>query len=146
MWPGMSAGKHSISTSRSICSRMPPCTFTPGASPFSMIGTLTRSTLSMAMRFRSTCSSAPLMGSYCQSTIITLAASAVEREIENGVVARLGMQDAVHLLGIDGDGLRVLPRAVHHGGNHAGLAQAAGVILAAALPRLGFYVLSLQLL
>src|ERR1019366_2881033 len=60
--PGMSAGKHSISTSRTICSMMPPCTFTPWASPFSVTGTLTRSSLSIAMRLRSTCSSAPLMG------------------------------------------------------------------------------------
>src|SRR5215469_16427748 len=71
-WLGMSAGKHSISTSRIICSRMPPCTFTPGASPFRCTGTLTTSFTFIAMRFRSTCSSAPLMGSACQSTIIAL--------------------------------------------------------------------------
>jgi hypothetical protein len=38
MWLGISAGKHSISTSRSICSRMPPSCFTPAASPLSTIG------------------------------------------------------------------------------------------------------------
>ncbi len=75
MWLGMSAGRHSISTSRSICSRMPPCIFTPGASPFKVIGTLTVNSWSMAMRLRSTCSSAPLIGSDCQSTIIALPAS-----------------------------------------------------------------------
>src|SRR5579872_6615507 len=72
MWLGMSAGRHSISTSRSICSRMPPSCFTPAASPVSSIGTLTRSTLSSAMRFRSMCSKRPLIGSYCQSTIMAL--------------------------------------------------------------------------
>ena len=40
-----------------------------------MIGTLTFSTLSSAMRFRSMCSSVPLMGSYCQSTIMALVRS-----------------------------------------------------------------------
>src|SRR5664279_990916 len=68
MFAGMSAGKHSISTSRIICSRMPPWILTPGASPFSTMGTLTRSNTSMAMRLRSTCSSTPLTGSACQST------------------------------------------------------------------------------
>src|SRR5512141_2581687 len=36
---GMSAGKHSISTSRTICSRSPPCVFTPSGWPTSSIGT-----------------------------------------------------------------------------------------------------------
>ena len=109
-WPGISPGRHSISTSRNICSRMPPCSLTPGASPLSTTGTLTRRTLSMAMRFRSTCSKRLLMGSNCQSTIITLAAFAVEAEIENRVVPGLRIQDAPHLLGIDSDGLRRLCR------------------------------------
>src|SRR5579862_3717056 len=72
MWLGISAGKHSTSTSRSICSIMPPSCFTPAASPTRKIGTLTVSTLSRAIRFRSMCSSRPLIGSYCQSTIMAL--------------------------------------------------------------------------
>src|SRR5271170_7264045 len=75
MWLGISAGRHSISTSRSICSRIPPSVFTPSGTPCSTIGTLTRKALSMAMRFRSMCSRWPLIGSYCQSTIMALVRS-----------------------------------------------------------------------
>src|SRR5579863_3049393 len=67
---GISSGRHSTSTSRVTCSRIPPCCLTPAASPLSTMGTRTCSFWSMAMRFRSTCSSEPLMGSCCQSTIM----------------------------------------------------------------------------
>ena len=57
----MSVGRHSISTSRSTCSRMPPWAFTPTGTPINWIGTETRIALSIAMRLRSMCSRAPLM-------------------------------------------------------------------------------------
>ena len=38
---GISPGRHSTSTSRATCSKMPPCCFTPSASPFKTMGTLT---------------------------------------------------------------------------------------------------------
>src|SRR3954454_10505384 len=53
IWFGMSPGRHSTSTSRVICSRIPPCCFTPAGSPISSIGTLTLSFWSMAIRFTS---------------------------------------------------------------------------------------------
>jgi len=62
MCPGMSPGRHSISTSRRICSRMPPSVFHAAGTPCSMIGTLTRNALSMAMRFSRCASRCPLMG------------------------------------------------------------------------------------
>src|SRR5258708_33338500 len=62
-WLGMSAGRHSTSTSRSTWSMMPPSVFTPGASPTRWIGTLTRIFWSIAIRFKSMWSSLPLIGS-----------------------------------------------------------------------------------
>ena len=44
--------------------------------PVSWIGTETRIALSIAMRFRSMCSRAPLIGSCCQSTIIAFTSAA----------------------------------------------------------------------
>ncbi len=55
----MSAGKHSISTSRVTISKMPPCSLTPCGSPNVCTGTRTRMRTSIAMRSRSTCSNAP---------------------------------------------------------------------------------------
>src|SRR5271163_67959 len=75
MFFGISAGRHSISISRSNCSRIPPSVFTPNASPLSTTGTVTVSRLSMAMRCRSTWSRFPLIGSNCQSTIIAFTRS-----------------------------------------------------------------------
>src|SRR5262249_12323790 len=72
IWLGISLGRHSISSSRSTWSRIPPCCFTPAASPTRWMGTITRIFSSMAMRFRSRCSSLPFIGSNCQSTIMTL--------------------------------------------------------------------------
>ena len=37
----LSPGKHSTSTSRRICSRMPPCCFTPAGSPLTVTGSVT---------------------------------------------------------------------------------------------------------
>ena len=50
------------------------------------MGTLTSNAWSMAMRFKSMCMSEPLMGSYCQSTIIALAVFATYFQIEHGIV------------------------------------------------------------
>jgi hypothetical protein len=65
----------------------------------------------------------------------------LQAEIENRVVPGRRIQDAPHLLGIDSDGPRRLAGAIYDGWNHAAGTQPAGVILAATLPRLGFYVL-----
>ncbi len=70
-----------------------------------------------------------------------LAGVTARSHVENGVVPLLGVQDAVDLLGIDRKVQRFQPGAIQHGGNQAALAQTAGIILAAALPRLGFYAL-----
>ena len=43
-------------------------------------------------------------------------------------------------LGSTAMALRILPGAVNHGRNQAALAQPARIVLAATLPRLGFYV------
>src|SRR5713101_2326589 len=64
---GISAGKHSISTSRVTTSKTPPCTFTPEGSPNVCTGTFTFIRTSMATRRRSTCSNFPVMGSTSQS-------------------------------------------------------------------------------
>src|SRR5229473_434225 len=64
---GISAGKHSISTSRVTTSNTPPCTFTPEGSPKVCTGTFTFIRTSMATRTRSTCSNFPVMGSTSQS-------------------------------------------------------------------------------
>src|SRR5437762_1867767 len=64
---GISAGKHSISTSRVTTSKTPPCTFTPEGSPNVCTGTFTFIRTSMATRRRSTCSNFPLVGSTSQS-------------------------------------------------------------------------------
>ena len=89
---------------------MPPCCFTPAASPFSTIGTLTRELL--------------VHGDALQVDVQQLALdrlilpvhdhglgafAAFDREIENGVVAGLRMQDARDLAGIERDRQRVFP-------------------------------------
>src|SRR5438445_2481711 len=65
--PGISPGKHSISTSRVTISKMPPCSLTPCGSPKVCTGTFTFMRTSMAIFSRSTWSSEPLTGSTCQS-------------------------------------------------------------------------------
>src|SRR5258708_4009173 len=75
LWLGISIGRHSISTSRMTWSIMPPCCFPPAASPTRWMGTFTRIFSVSEIRFRSMCSSLPLIGSYCQSTIMALAFS-----------------------------------------------------------------------
>ncbi len=109
-----------------------------------MTGTLTRKSWSMAMRLRSTCSSAPLTGSACQSTIIALPESPPALRSKMVVVSGFRTQDALHLLGIDRNGQRLQSRAVEHGRNQSFFAQAAGIVLVAALPRLGFNVFFLR--
>ena len=70
-----------------------------------------------------------------------LARVSARGQIENRVVARFRIQDAAHLFRIDGDVQRFQAGAVQHGWDEPALADAARVVLGAALPRLGFYVL-----
>ena len=67
MCSGMSAGSTSISTSRRMNSRMPPCCFTPFGSPWTTIGMVTCSSLSIAMRKKSTCRTSCVTGSSWKS-------------------------------------------------------------------------------
>ena len=104
MWLGMSAGRHSISTSRIICSRMPPCTFTPGASPFSVTGTPTRKQLVHGNALQVNVQQRALNGVRLPVDDHRFARVAARAQVENGVVSGLGSKDALHLLGIDRDG------------------------------------------
>ena len=140
MWLGMSAGRHSISTSRSTWSRMPPSVLTPTGIPSSLTRTLTRRTLSSAMRFMSMWISLSLMGSRCQSTIMALAAGdASDLDIEDGVVAGLGEEDPRDLLGIDFNGDGIMTCSIEDSRNLSGDTHAArGIFIELALTGLGY--------
>ena len=68
-----------------------------------------------------------------------LCVGTVHVDVEDGVVTGLGVEDALHLLGIDTDGHRVKSRAIKHGGDESATANPPGSILVAAYSRLCFY-------
>ena len=139
----MSAGKHSISTSRSICSRTPPCGFTPRASPFSMIGTLTMQLLVHGDALQVDVQQCALDWLMLPVDDHRLGRFAARSHVENGVVTLLRVQDAADLLGIDAPWFAV-PSRRHTARRESGRflrKRRASFLLAGSLPRLGFYVL-----
>ena len=66
------------------------------------------------------------------------ALAAFEVQIENGVVAGLGMQNARHLAWIESHRKRLLARAIDDAGDLAALTHPAGHVLVARSPRLRF--------
>ena len=64
--------------------------------------------------------------------------AAIQREIENRVVAAVRVQNAQHLPRIHGDRLRILARSINHGRNLPATPNRAGIILRASFPRLRF--------
>ena len=102
----------------------------------------------MAMRFRSICSNAPFDGLVLPVHDHGLGAFAtIESQIENRVVAGLGMQNARDLARIEADRHELLAGAVNARPGILPLtAHAAGVVLVAATPRLRFQYSCFRLL
>src|SRR5437879_8581846 len=73
----------------------------------------------------------------------SLAALAIQGQIENSVVTSLGVENAGHLPRIHADRHRVLAGAVDHRGNLSAAAHSAGMVLIARLARLRFQKIDL---
>src|SRR5258708_15652887 len=64
--------------------------------------------------------------------------AAMQCEIENGVVAAVGSQNAQHMTRIDANWQRVLAGTVYYAGDFAFAPHAPGMVLGTRFPRLGF--------
>ena len=64
-------------------------------------------------------------------------AAAIKRDVENGIVPGLTVEDLVDLLGIDRNRNGVLERPVNNGGDQTAPTQPAGLILASGRARFG---------
>ena len=126
---------------------MPPCCFTPAASPFSAIGTLTAQQLVHGDALQIDVQQTALDGLILPVHDHGLGALATfDGEIENGVVPGRGMQNTRDLARIERDRQRLLARAIEDGGDLAALAHAAGDILVARSSRLRFEYVDFRLL
>ncbi len=126
----MSLGRHSISTSRSTWSSMPPSFLTPVGDTDEADGDADFHRLvesnALEIDVQQGVADGLILPVHDHGLGQTLAGDV---HVKDGVVAGLGVQDAQDLLGIELDGDGFVTRSIDDGGNLAGNAHTAGCIL-----------------